>query len=481
MSTHSKPTLITALAILQQSEYDCRIFLDWWNRNQSKAGTQVEPDQWTPKLKLIFYICSILFFVPTHTKVCLASKLARIPEWFIATYKIHQAVTKLRRAQKNGLVVVAVAGSYAKTSTKHWVYHLLQKQVSVLHTDKSINTPLGIAQTISTKLTKNHQLFIVELGEYYQGDITKLAKIVNPDYGIVTPIGHQHLERMHTITAIAQTIGELVTYFVNKKQTAKTKAAQDIPVLVAAENKPHFDSLFESIPLKYYGIDSKNMDKNSTPTKQKLHWAITSSSVSRSGTEVAIQGPSAADKYSFFTPLYGAHQATNALPAFWLAQELANTSSKELTNVSLEKVAQAAATMPYIPQRHQPHFAANDVLILDNSYNTNPESFAISLALINELKPSKRFVITLGFVELGSATETMHQELGKQLAKNADYVGIIDSQQAVQIQKSFEAAGGKPSTIVIADSPEACMAKLQPHVVPGSVILFEGGYREVLV
>lgn len=478
MSTTTKQTLTTALAILQQSEYDCAIFLDWWERNASKNDVQLEPDKWTAKLQLIYVLCSVLFFLSIQKRVCLASKLVRIPEWFIATYKIQTAIAKLRRAQKNGLVVVAIAGSYAKTSTKHWAYHLLQKQISILHTDKSINTPLGIAHTISTKLTNTHQLFIVELGEYYRGDITRLAQLVNPDYGIITPIGHQHLERMHSITTIAETIGELVSYFVDKEIKNKTETdttgekSKHLPVLVAAENKPYFDSLFGTIPLSYYGINNKI----------KLHWSIFESSVSRSGTEVSVQGPTAAEKYSFFTPLYGVHQASNALPTFWLAQELKNLKTfKQPTTISLEKVAQAAATMPYIPQRHQPHFAANDVLILDNSYNTNPESFAASLLLINDLKPSRRFVITLGFVELGVATLEMHKTLGVQLAKQTDYVGIIDSPQAAHIKKAFELAGGDPNKIVIEKTPEACMTALQPHVIPNSVILFEGGYREVLV
>jgi UDP-N-acetylmuramoyl-tripeptide--D-alanyl-D-alanine ligase len=477
MSSQSQPTLTTALAILQQSEYDCDIFSDWWKRNSTKKGLQVEPDLWTPKLRLIFYICTALFFLPIQLKVCFASKVARIPEWFVATYKLQKAIAKLRKAQKNGLVVVAVAGSYAKTSTKHWMYHLLKNQISVLHTDKSINTPLGIANTIETKLSSEHKIFIVELGEYYSGDITKLARLVNPDFGIVTPIGHQHLERMNSITTIAQTIGELVSYFLDTKKKDREYSLQNLPVLVACENKIHFDTLFTGVPLKYYGISPEKTSN----TEHNLEWAITKSSVSRSGTEVTVQGPTNEDEYTFFTPLYGVHQATNALPAFWLAQELSKQKTHNQAIISLQKIAQAAATMPYIAQRHEPHFAANDVLILDNSYNTNPESFAASLSLLNELKPSQRFVITLGFVELGSATKEMHEKLGSMLAKNADYVGIIDSPQATHLKQSFIAAGGKSDQMVIADSPEACMAALQPHVTPGSVILFEGGYREVLV
>jgi UDP-N-acetylmuramoyl-tripeptide--D-alanyl-D-alanine ligase len=477
--THSQSDLNTALAILQQSEYDCTTLKSWWKRNLKKNDKFINPEKWTPKLYLIFYLSKILLFLPLITKICVANKLTKLPEFVISTYKVKKATAKLREAQKNGLIVVAVAGSYAKTSTKHWLAHLLKTQYNVLHPDKSINTPLGISQTILSQLKNTHQLFVVELGEYYQGDILKLARMINPDYGIITPIGHQHLERMSSITKIAETIGELIVFFKNKNQVQNTTEAVALPVICALENKPYFDKLFANLTLEYYGLESKSPV---TKTQSHKFWLILKNSVSRSGTEVVISTPESANTYKLFTPLYGVHQTVNSLPAFWLASKLYKSSSSDNSlQTLLQEMAQAGAKMPFIPQRHQPQFVANNVLILDNSYNTNPESFDVSLALLKDLKPTKSFVITLGFVELGSLSTKMHQKLGKKLAKTVDYVGIIDSSQASVMKQAFEEAGGKSNQVVIADSPKSCLTQLQKFIIPGSVILFEGGYKEVLV
>src|SRR5690606_8639692 len=147
---------------------------------------------------------------------------------------------------------------------------------------------------------------------------------------------------------IAETIGELLAYFEDKK------SEKPLPIISAIENKPYYGNR-----VKYYGT------KDSADTKEVL-WSITKANVSRAGTEVTVA--SQADEFSFFTPLYGAHQCSNALPAFWLGEALQAAGH----TISLQKIAQAAATIPYIYQRHEPHFAANDGLILDNSYNTNP-------------------------------------------------------------------------------------------------------------
>lgn len=452
-------SITTALAILQQSEYDHAEFSRWWEKHAtSDSVPEIKPEKWTPKLKLINQIASVLPFLPIPTRLKVATSIVGIPEYGVKKYTVTKAVKKLRAAQKKGLIVVAIAGSYGKTSTKHWLYHLLKNQTAILSTQKSINTPLGIAQTIENELTNQHEIFIVELGEYYQGDIAELANLIQPDFGILTPVGRQHLFRMKSINTIADTIGELLTYFEQKH----SKNASLLPIISAAENKPYFGER-----VSYYGVSHRG---------ERFTWTITDATVSRAGTEVQLESPTQ-ESFSFFTPLYGSHQCSNALPAFWLASQLNDKRGK----ISLNKLAQAAATMPYIYQRHEPHFAANDVLILDNSYNTNPESFDASLKLLSDLKPTRKIVITLGFVELGEESTTIHTELGKKLATATDYLGIIESDEAATIKESYLRYGGDPENVVIAKTPESCMTALQSHVIPGTIILFEGGYREVLV
>lgn len=470
-----QPSLNTLLAILQQSEYDIKTVKKWFkqrNRANAKQFQNLQPDQWTLKLRLIASIARILFFLPLLNRIELALLSVSFPQYLVTQYILWKARTKLRSAQQKGLMVIAIAGSYGKTSTKQWLHHLLSSQTSVLHTKKSINTPLGIAHTILNDLSPAHKICIIELGEYYQGDIQELAQFIQPNYGIITPIGRQHLERMGSINAIANTIGELLTYFeqqsnqtkksLNTVDTAQKQTKKStLPVISALENKQFFNDR-----VQYYG------QKNPSNT---LQWAASLTHISKAGTEGVIHGIN--QEWKVFTPLYGLHQLTNMLPAFWLANEFSNSS----IFIDFSKLAQSAANMPYITQRHEPHFSAHDVLILDNSYNTNPESFACSLKLLHQLKPTRSIVITLGFVELGSDAKDIHTELGKNLAQNADFVGIIDSINAQFIKQGFLKAGGKENHIIIEKTPELCMSALQKHVIAGSIVLFEGGYREVLV
>lgn len=447
--TSSKIDLTTALAILQQAEYDLDEFLRWWQRRQSDSSQieKIEPDRFTTKLKLVKLISSLLFFLPLPTRFKISLGLISPPQRLVVAAYLALSRAYLQWLRRRGLVVVAIAGSFGKTSTKHWLGHLLQGQLEVLMTAKSINTPLGIARTILTSLKSSHQLFIVELGEYYRGDIKELSDWLEPDYGVITPIGHQHLHRMKSIATIGETIGELLDHF-------EARGLSD-QVVSAVANESFF-----SERVGYFGA------------KQTATWVLSQAKVSRQGTSGQITHRPSGKVFEVFCPLYGSHQLENSLAGFWLGEKL---------GLSLEKLSQRAATMPAIPQRHQPHFLNGDVLMLDNSYNTNPEVMKKSLELLNKIEASQRLVVTLGYVELGQQAASQHLALGKMLAQQADLVALIESEWTEQILKGWRAVGGKNERIFTAKTPEKCLELLTPFFKPGTLILFEGGYRQVLV
>ncbi len=432
--------LNTSLAILQQSEYQWSYFADWYHQHQGEQ-LDITPKEWTSKLKLLRLLCNLFFFLPLLFRLKISLFLASFIELPIRKTTEVKAKKKLLLLKKNGLVVVGIAGSFAKTSTKHILNHALSSEHTVLVTPASINTPLGIAQVILNKLTKEHTLFVVELGEYYRGDITQLAKFVEPDYGIVTPIGHQHLERMGSLENIALTIGELIEYFGNDK--AK--------VLVSDQNKDYFTN-----DLTYYGKDS------SSQYQTKL------SELSTRGTEFTIITPT--DQLSAFMPLFGEHQAVNTLPSVWLANQL---------GLNEEKIVKKLSTLPFIHRRHEPTFAQNNVLILDNSYNTNPEAMAASLSLLSDLPATQRVIITMGYVELGSESDRLHYQLGKQLANSVDLVGLVTSRKNASVKAGFLENGGDKNNLVVAATPEKAFELLKEKIKPNSIVLFEGGYQEL--
>lgn len=451
--THLSDT--TLLALLQQSEYDMPSFERWVKDHQDDTTLgEIQPEKWTLKLKLIRIVTRVFFFLPSRMKFKLAVLVVTPIELAIRKSVYLQAQLKLRMLRKKGLLVVAIAGSYAKTSTKTQLAHLLGDQLNVLITPKSINTPLGIAQIIRKSLKSEHQLFVVEMGEYNPEDIGQLTSFIKPDYAILTPIGRQHLEKFGSIEKIANSFKPLLERF---KAFDKT-SSESKKVIVAAQNETLFPEL-------------------ATPTYSDLpqaDWHTTSITVSRRGTEFTVCPPSDLHPEigDVFMPLYGSHQAINSLPSFWLAAQL---------KLDLNKVAARAASLPFIDRRHQPHFAENNVLILDNSYNTNPDSVRASLQLLDELDATRKLILTAGFAELGADADQIHHVFGKQLAAHVDFAGLIETPWSQHIINGFVEAGGKREHIVTGKDFDQVLATLSGMIIPNSVVLFEGGYREIYV
>lgn len=437
-------TLTTLLAILQQSEYDSGILRRWVKAHKDEKS-ELQPEKWTAKLKLIRLICQALFFLPSLTGIDIALFLLFPIEQIIRQQRYAKAKAKLTQLRQNGLKVIAIAGSYAKTSSKNILTHALADKNEVLATPHSINTLLGIADVIQQELTTEHKIFIVELGEYHPEDIPALTQFIQPDLGILTPIGRQHLEIIGGMKQLIASLTHFVEYFTQSQN-----------LLVHEINKQYFPDFAGS----FYGVDTQSQ------------FQVVQTQISRAGTEFSIIEPATNQTLHCFIPLFGEHQAVNTLTAIWAGKQL---------GIETKAIVKRLRTLPYITRRHEPRFAENNVLILDNSYNTNPDSVIESLKLVNQLEPTKRFIVTVGFTELGEESKKIHHEYGQQLANQIDYVGLIKAPWSDNIVDGFVEGGGQKDHIFIADSQEAAFAQIQQFVVPGSVILFEGGYREVYV
>lgn len=303
---------------------------------------------------------------------------------------------------------------------------------------------LGISQVIQNQLTQEHDIFIVELGEYHPQDIPALTQFIKPDLGILTPIGRQHLEVIGGIDNLVKSLSHFVKYF------------KDQQLLMHELNQQHFTDFTGG----FFG------------TTVSCDFQVKDAQISRAGTEYLIFAKATNQTYPAFIPLFGEHQAVNTLTAIWIGQQL---------QLEIIKIVKRLRTIPYITRRHEPRFAENEVLILDNSYNTNPDSVKESLKLVKQLNPTKSFIVTVGFTELGKDSDQIHHQFGQMLARQIDYVGLIKAPWSDRIIDGFIAGGGKKEHIMIGNSQEEAFQLLQNFVIKGSVILFEGGYREVYV
>jgi UDP-N-acetylmuramoyl-tripeptide--D-alanyl-D-alanine ligase len=118
--------------------------------------------------------------------------LANILLW---PYEESQRRYFMRRAKANlkrsGATVICITGSYGKTSTKHYLQHILSARYRTLMTPKSFNTLMGISRAINDILAgdASYEYFIVEADAYFVGENASICRLVEPQIGLVMTVG----------------------------------------------------------------------------------------------------------------------------------------------------------------------------------------------------------------------------------------------------------------------------------------------------
>ncbi|HEC65627.1 MAG TPA: hypothetical protein ENI23_10045, partial [bacterium] len=121
---------------------------------------------------------------------------------------ISKAKMKLKKHSK--LEVIAITGSYGKTTTKEILYQILSRKYKVAKTPKNYNTDIGISKTIISDLKQNTKIFIAEMGAYRMGEIKAATKILRPDIAIVTGVNEQHVSLFGSIEKTFKAKYELI-------------------------------------------------------------------------------------------------------------------------------------------------------------------------------------------------------------------------------------------------------------------------------
>ncbi|MCK4648131.1 UDP-N-acetylmuramoyl-tripeptide--D-alanyl-D-alanine ligase, partial [bacterium] len=120
--------------------------------------------------------------------------------------------------KKFNLPVVAVTGSTGKTTTKDMIASILSLKLSVLKTQGNFNNEVGVPLTLF-RLSKKHQVAVLELGMSALGEIERLTRISSPKIGVMTNVGEVHLQYLGNVQRVARAKAELV-YALGKDDVA---------------------------------------------------------------------------------------------------------------------------------------------------------------------------------------------------------------------------------------------------------------------
>ena len=106
--------------------------------------------------------------------------------------------------------VIAVTGSYGKTSTKNHIADLLTGSFDVVASPASYNNDSGLCRTVNQHVGPHTQVLVAEMGTYGPGEIRAMCSWVKPEIGIITAIGPMHLERMKTLDNVVLAKSEIL-------------------------------------------------------------------------------------------------------------------------------------------------------------------------------------------------------------------------------------------------------------------------------
>ena len=299
---------------------------------------------------------------------------------------------------------------------------MLANDYNVLTTPASFNTPLGIARTVNYELNGAHTVFIAEMGARYRGDIARLCRLVQPQYGIITAVGKQHLATFGSEENIAAAKYELIEGL-NKDGVAVFSS--DNAVTNAMYERTRGEKLSAGENGAFVSYADVTFDER--------------------GTSFTLMGGGQSVRVT--TQLLGRH-----IPS--LVSVCAAAALK--LGVTLQTVAQAVQALPQVEHRLQ-KIENGDVTVLDDAYNSNPEGAKIALEVLGAF-PGARMIVTPGLVELGDEEEAANFALGERVCGNADYAYFVGS-RAQTLRAGAVSAGMDESRICICATLDEAVQK----------------------
>ena len=365
---------------------------------------------------LLACLCKAYFLVPLL--FFLAPLLPVIANWLntplekaVQNYYINDAKKMLKACPD--LTVIGITGSYGKTSVKYFLTELLKAKYNVLMTPESFNTPMGVVRTVREQLRPTHEIFVCEMGAKRVGEIKELCDIANPDYGIITAVGPQHLETFKSVDNIVKTKFELA-------EAVKGKGV----VFLNADNELIRNNLPDQ-EFMTYGTDGS------------VDFCIGDLKVTESGTNFSIT-VNGEKMENLNTSLIGAHNVVNLAGAIGVASYFGVT--REQIAFQLKKI-----TAP-------PHRLAltkhGNVTIIDDAYNSNPSGSKAAIETLG-LFDGCKILVTPGMVELGAEQDALNAKMGEYAAAVCDYIILVGEKQAKPIYEGIERAGYDMSRVKI--------------------------------
>jgi len=339
--------------------------------------------------------------------------------------------------QKFDMPVVAVTGSNGKTTTKEMLSAILsvvtQDRASVHATYGNLNNDIGVPLTL-LKMQPSHQYAVVEMGMNHLGEIDYLTHIAQPDVALINNAGIAHIGELGSRDNIAKAKGEI---FAGLKPDGVAVINAD------SDYASYWKSLNPNRKIVTFGL-KKAADVSARYQELDGYASVL---LTAAGTEVSVQ-----------LNVQGEHNISNALAAATAAYAL---------GVSLSDIGRGLASFTGVYGRLERKAGINGAVVIDDTYNANPDSMKAAINVLAKLAGKK--ILVLGDMgELGADAQNMHAEVGA-YAKAAGLTALYClGNLSVDTARSFGQGAEHFS------SAEAIAQAVLPALEQGTTVLVKG-------
>lgn len=324
--------------------------------------------------------------------------------------------------------VIGITGTNGKTTTKELISTVLSRKFNTLYTEGNFNNHIGVPLTL-LRLTKEHEMAVVEMGANHPGEIKTLVHIAEPDYGIITNVGKAHLQGFGSFEGVIRTKGELYDFL---------RAKGGATIFIQNEN-PYLNGIAEGLTCVRYG--------------QTAGLYVSGELISCSPF-LSFRWTAEGVSHEVNTHLIGSYNLDNMLAAAAIGRYF---------GVSDDDISSALAS--YLPHnnRSQLKETADNKLIVD-AYNANPTSMMAALKNFRQVEAPHKMVILGDMKELGEASREEHQKV-------VDYLTECGFDRIVLVGPEFAAATHSYQTFQHVDE---VLADIRIHKPQGYYILIKG-------
>ena len=288
-------------------------------------------------------------------------------------YLIESARIAMGRYKGN---VIGVTGSNGKTTTKNILKNCIKNSYA---TFQNYNNEIGLP-LCALELDSKNTAAIFEMGAAKLGDIDLLSKIIKPNIGIITHIGHSHLDGLNSVRGVLEVKSELIS---NIKKDG-------IAIVPDGKYLNHWKKMRDDISFYTFG---KKSSASYFPSQIQM---------TKQGLSFFIESTHLKKRIQIKTKLLGMHNVLNILASF---------AAIHAAQLNIEEFVDGLRGLVNPPQRLELKTWAQQSQVIDDTYNANPDSMRAALDVLCQFQGRK--VAILGdMAELGRYRKKLHIGLG---------------------------------------------------------------------